>query len=85
MAYLTNLKWLGDLAEYTREEKKVLLALSHEKYKWRSWDRLHGLTRLESRELDLILADLLEKDLVRPSFSKKRNIIFGLKERVGKG
>lgn len=85
MAYLTNLKWLSDLAEYTREEKKVLLALSHEKYKWRSWDRLQNLTRLESRELDFTLAHLLEEDLVRPSFSKKRNMIFGLKERVGQG
>ena len=83
MAYLTNLKWMSDFAEFTPEEKKVLLALSHEKYKWRSWDRLQGLTRLESRELDLTLADLLEEDFVRPSFSKKRNIIFGLKERVG--
>ena len=85
MAYLTNLKWISDFAEYSPEEKKVLLALSHDKYKWRTRDRLQGVTRMESKELDLTLAHLLEDDLVRPSFSKKRNIIFGLMERVGKG
>ena len=70
MAYLTSLKWMSDFAEYTPEERKVLLALSHDKYKWRTRDRLQGVTRMESRELDSTLAHLLEEDLVRPSLAR---------------
>ncbi len=83
MAYLTNLSWIKSLSDYNPEEQKVLLVLSHDRYKWRSRDRLLGLTRLESKELDTVLSQLIDKDLVRPSFSKKRNIVFGLRERVG--
>ena len=83
MAYKTDLEWLRNLAEFDPEEQKVLLALSHDKYKWRSRDRLLSLTRLEPAELDSALSSLIEQRLVRPAFSKKRNLIFGLRERVG--
>ena len=83
MGYLTKLKWMKDLDEHSDEEQKVLLALSHDQYKWRTKDRLLGLTQLGSKELDAILARLIDKDLIKPTFSAKRNIVFGLRERVG--
>ena len=83
MPYMTDLKWMSDLGEYSEIEQKVLLALSHDKYKWRSRDRLYQLTRISPRKLDRTLSDLLAEDLIRPAFSANRKIIYGLKERVG--
>ena len=83
MAYLNDLDWLRKLDEFSDEEQKILLALSHDKYKWRSRDRLLALTRLSTRRLERTLAHLLVDDLVRPALTDKGNIVFGLKERVG--
>lgn len=82
MAYRTDLKWIKDLPKFSDDEQKILLALSHENYSWRTRDRLIKLTGLEPKTFDTLLSALIEKNLVRPSFSKKRNIIFGLSERV---
>jgi hypothetical protein len=81
--YETALIWLKRLGEFSEGEKKVLLALSNTKYKWRTKDRLLDVTGLPPAELESMLAGLIAKDLVRPSFSKNKNIIFGLRERVG--
>ncbi len=83
MPYLTGLEWMKNLDEFSDEEQKVMLALSHNKYRWRSRDRLLEATSLSTKRLERTLAHLITDDLVRPAFSKKRNIIFGLKERVG--
>ena len=81
--YKTDLKWLAEMGNFTEEEQKVLLALSHEKYSWRTKERLVQVTELTDGRLDSVLSDLIGKEYVRPSFSKKRNLIFGLRERVG--
>ena len=83
MPYLNDLKWIKNLEEFSEEEKKVLLALSHDRYKWRSRDRLLELTRLSPRRLDRTLSYLIADDFVRPAFNKERNMIFGIRERVG--
>ena len=83
MQYLTGLEWMKNLDEFSDEEQKVMLALSHDNYKWRSRDRLLEATRLTTKRLERTLAHLITDDFVRPAFSKKRNIIFGLRERVG--
>lgn len=83
MPYLTDLDWIENLDEFSEEEKKVMLALSHSKYRWRNRDRLLELTCLKPKRLDRTLAYLIADDLIRPAFSKKQNIVFGLKERVG--
>jgi hypothetical protein len=83
MAYLTTLDWQRRLFEFDDNSKKVLLALSHEKYQWRTKERLVEVTGLSDTEVDKSLASLIEKKIVRPSFSKTRNLIFGLVERVG--
>jgi sugar-specific transcriptional regulator TrmB len=81
--YKTDLNWLAEIGNFSDEEQKVLLALSHETYKWRTKERLAQATGLPNARLDSVLSDLIGKGKVRPSFSKKRNLIFGLKERVG--
>jgi len=83
MGYLTNLNWLQRLDDFTPEEQKVMLGLSDDKYKWRTKDRLKDVTGLDARAFESSLAALIKRDLVRPSFSKNKNIIFGLRERVG--
>jgi hypothetical protein len=80
--YLANLEWMKKLGALSEPERKVLLALSHSKYQWRTRDRLVSVTGLSPAELDSILAGLIAKEFVRPSFSKNKNIIFGLRERV---
>lgn len=82
MSYLTHLDWVKSLPEYSAEQQKILLALSDERYKWRARERLADVTGLTPAELDANLAALLQKGLVKPSFSKQRTIIYGLKERV---
>ena len=82
MPYRTDLDWIKSLEEFSEEEKKVLLALSNEKYRWRSRDRLLDLTRLSPKRLDRTLSYLIADDLVRPAFNRERSLIFGLRERV---
>ena len=83
MPYRTDFKWIEKFSEYSQEEQKVMLALSHDKFKWRNRDRLATLTKIDEKELDGILAKLIQKGDIVPSFGKKsRRIIFGLKERV---
>ena len=83
MPYLNDLEWISDLDDFSVSEQKVLLALSHDKYKWRSRDRILQLTRIGPKRLDRTLSGLLEDDMIRPAFSKTRKIVYGLRERVG--
>jgi len=83
MGYLTNLEWNKRLSELSENEQKILLALSSIKYKWRTRDRLMKKTDLDAKTLDKTLSILIEKGFVRPSFSKMKNLIYGLIERVG--
>jgi predicted HTH transcriptional regulator len=82
MAYLNKMKWQEELSEYSELEKKVLLALSHEKYRWRTRERIAKSTGMSESEVDRALEELISKDKVRASFSKKKSVIFGLRERV---
>jgi len=82
IGYKNDLNWQKRLNEFSPEEQKVLLALSREGYRWRTRDRLLEVTGFDPQTLDTTLSSLISKDLVRPSFSKKKQIIFGLRERV---
>ena len=83
MGYLTQLDWQRNLRRFDDDEQKVLLALSHDRYRWRTRDRIAEVSGLDSLTVDEVLSKLISKDLIRPSFSKKKEIIFGLRERVG--
>ena len=83
MPYLDDLDWMSDLDDFSDAERRVLLALSHDKYKWRSRERIRQLTRIRPSRLDRVLSGLLEDDLIEPAFSADRKIVYGLKERVG--
>jgi hypothetical protein len=83
MAYLRDLEWQKRLSEFDDNQQKILLTLSLDKYKWRTKERLQEVTGLPPSKLDESLSVLIGKGIVRPSFSKTRNLIFGLKERVG--
>jgi len=83
MAYLNDMQWQSELFKYDDNERKVLLTLSHEKYRWRTKERIAEKTGLSASEVDKILAKLMSQNEVRASISKKKNIIFGLTERVG--
>ena len=82
MKYLSDLKWLKELSELDEPHKKVMLALSHHKYSWRTRERIAKTTGMSESEVDQVLGDLISQDKVRPSISKKKNVIFGLRERV---
>ncbi len=82
MPYRTDLEWMGELGNFTDDEQKVLLALSKEGKDWRSKKKIHKVTGLDSPKVDEVLAGLFAKGYLRSSFSKRKNIIFGLKEIV---
>ena len=83
MPYLNLLRWHENASSFTEEERQVLLALSNEKYRWRRRERIVAVTQLEPSAVDKALASLMRKEVVRPTFSSKGNIIYGIRERVG--
>lgn len=84
MSYSTqNLRWIELSPQLAEAEQKILLALSSDKWEWRTKDRLLAVTGLSREELESSLAGLIRRGLVRPSFSRSRNLIYGLVERVG--
>jgi len=83
MAYLSGLKWQAELPNYNDDERKVLLILSHDEFPWRTKERIAKTTGLPEDRVDSVLSDLISKDKVRASISKKKSVIFGLRERVG--
>ncbi len=82
MAYRSGLSWMSNLPLYSEDERKVLLALSHEKYRWRTRDRIIKVTNLTPKKVDTLLAEFMEKEIVVVSKGRSGNIIFGLREIV---
>ncbi len=83
MAYKSNFQWAKKLPEFSEDETKILLALSHDEYKWRTKERIVKSTGVPPGQVDSVLSQLIEKDKVRVSMSRQKNVIFGLRERVG--
>ena len=77
-----NFEWPNCAKEYSLDEQRILQALSHETYRWRAKDRLLRATGLETDAFDTSLTELIRTGVVKPAFSPKRNIVFGLRERV---
>ena len=84
MKYRNDLEWMKELHSFSEKEQKVLMTLSTEKYGWRRKDRIISATGLSEEVVEKALSNLIAKDTVVPSLSKKKNIIFGLKEVVKK-
>lgn len=83
MSYRTGLDWMAKLGKYNDDEVSVLMALSHDKYKWRTRDRLTAVTKMPREKVDSILSEFITNGVVRPSMSKRKKVIFGLVEIVG--
>jgi len=78
-----NTESVSGLSDFDLNQQKIIEALSTARFKWQAKERILEVTGLESDRLDLSLANLIEKGIVRPAFGK-RDIVFGLNERVGK-
>ena len=79
--YLSGLEWMEEFASLTDSERKVLVALSREDKRWRSKAGLMKSTQVDESEIDEILAKLLHQNVLTPSFSKAKKIIYRLSER----
>jgi len=79
----TGLDWVKHFSALTEAEQKVLVALSHDRWKWRSKKALESVTRLESSELDRTLANLVQRNIVSGGLSESGQLLFALAERVG--
>ncbi len=78
-----NLKWRFRASEFNRDARKILLALSHKKWKWQTLDSLLSATRLDEDDFNSALKELLDDGLVAGSFIREtRQPIFALAERV---
>ncbi|MGO8673045.1 MAG: hypothetical protein ACLQVD_17010 [Capsulimonadaceae bacterium] len=82
MSSTASYRWQADLAKYSDYEQKVLIALSNDKYVWRSKERLAEVTGLDTDTLESTLGNLLSRSIVTPAISKRKNIIFALNERA---
>jgi hypothetical protein len=78
-----DLSWPKDLARWSDDQRKVLIALSHRRFPWRTNEGLRAATGLEQDALEAALADLIHEKVVRPFFSKNMQLIYGLLDRVG--
>lgn len=78
-----KLNWTSSFDLFDEDEQKVLAALSNEKYDWRTKSALEKVTGFDGKQLDKTLSNLLKKEVVRPSFSSSKELLFGLKEIVG--
>ena len=80
-----KLRWRSHADDFDTDEKKILLALSHKRWVWRTLDNLQAATRLDSDVLEEKLAGLMGKGLVKGSIYKPHSPdsrpIFGLVER----
>lgn len=83
MKYRDRLNWMKSLGEFAEQEKRVLMALSREEFRWRTKERIASATGLAESDVERVLSDLISKGLVILSLSQKKNIIYGLKELVG--
>lgn len=82
MSYLQNLKWMRRLQDYSEDEQKTLLALSNERFRWRTKPNISKASGIEPEKTEEVLSGLIEKGLIRASFSKTKKVILGLCERV---
>ena len=81
----TSRSWKSDLGSFDKSQRLILVALSSPRYQWRTKEKVAKVTALPEPEVDSILSNLMSVGLVRPSISKKKQVIFGLTERVGEG
>jgi hypothetical protein len=83
MAFLTeNLGWTRQLARFNHDERKVLLTLSDDRYVWRTKEGIIATAGIDKERVESILAALIEDGIVRPAFSRDRDVLFALAERV---
>ena len=82
MGFLNSLKWQKELSKFDERQKKVLLALSRDKYSWCTKESIAKTTGMSENEVEETMEQLISKDKIRPTFSKSKKIIFGLRERV---
>ena len=81
--YLNNLDWRTRVKEFDEDELRVLIAVSHKDFPWRSTDGLRGAVKLSESELGITLKNLVERSLVRTTASKNiTQALCGLAERV---
>jgi len=82
VAYLKELSWRERADGFSKEERRVLLALSDERWEWRTLTNLRKLTRISPEELSAVLDSLIEEGLVTAALTTDRRPIFGLTERL---
>ena len=78
-----SLKWRSREHEFGHDERKILLALSHKKWKWHTLDSLRSAVRIEEHEFNSAMRELLDSGLVTGSYIRETHEpIFALVERV---
>ena len=83
--FLKDLDWRNHPEDFTEDERRILVALSHKRGSWLTINSLRLSTRLREREFGDALASLMSDGLVRGGRSEDWQAIFGLTERVGRG
>ncbi len=78
-----SLNWMLRAHQFDDIDRKILLGLSHKKWKWHTLESLRSVTRLDFHDLTSRLTELLEDGLVAGSYIRETNEpIFALEERV---
>lgn len=83
MTYVINeLSWPKQLERWNEDQQKILIALSHERFRWRTTQGLLAATGLDEERLEGAMAELVKAGVVRPSLSKNGRLIYAIADRV---
>ncbi len=83
--FLKDLEWREHPEDFTWAEQRILLALSNDRWEWRTVDNLKAVVRLSESEYHEALTTLMSDGLARGWITYDWQPIPGLAERVGRG
>ena len=83
--YLNDLDWRSHPEDFDPNERKILLALSNERWDWLTVGALRKSANLREQKFEDALVSLMRDRLVRGGRSEDWQAILGLAERVGMG
>ena len=80
-------EWLEkvDFQKHSEAAQRLLVLLTHKKYKWRTAKMLSEKSHMSEHEVAETLDGLRKQEVVTISLSKKNNVIYGLRRRVRQG
>ena len=83
--YLKGLDWRSHIEDFDPNERRILLALSDERWDWLTVGALRKSANLPEEDFGDALESLMWDGIVRGARTEDWQAVLGLAERVGRG